>query len=209
MNDPVVILGTGGHAKVAAEVLEEEFTIIGFVGPSRAHERYLGSDDVLDEIIKSRTQNAFVAVGDNRLRYQLTQRALHCGFNLVNGISSKAHLSQSVVVGSGVLVMPGVVVNASTKIGNGCILNTGSTVDHDCILGDYVHIAPGVHMAGNVSVGQGSFIGVGSAVSNGILIGSWSVVGAGAVVVNDLPSQVVAYGIPARIRRYLVKLEEI
>ncbi|MFF2588512.1 hypothetical protein ACFVSS_11545 [Peribacillus butanolivorans] len=51
------------------------------------------------------------------------------------------------------------------KIGEGCIINTGSTIDHDNYIEDYVHISPGVQVAGTVTIGQGSWLGIGSIVS--------------------------------------------
>jgi acetyltransferase-like isoleucine patch superfamily enzyme len=41
-------------------------------------------------------------------------------------------------------------------------------------------------------------LGVGSVVRDGIVIGEQSVIGAGAVVVSDLPDNVTAYGVPAK-----------
>lgn len=56
------------------------------------------------------------------------------------------------------------------RIGKRVIVNTGSTVDHDCIIGDYVHIAPGCHISGNVVIGDGVWIGVSSCIRNNIAI---------------------------------------
>lgn len=44
-------------------------------------------------------------------------------------------------------------------------------------------------------------LGVGSAVISCVRIGKWSTVGAGAAVVRDVPSYVVAVGVPAGIPR--------
>lgn len=66
-----------------------------------------------------------------------------------------------------------------------------------------MHISPGAHLAGNVTVGEGTHIGVGVSVIPGCKIGEWSVIGAGAVVVEDIPPRVVAVGVPARPVRKL------
>ena len=80
------------------------------------------------------------------------------------------------------------------------ILNTGATVDHDCVIGDAVHIAPGSHLAGNVTLEEGVFLGIGTVVIPGRRIGAWTRVGAGAAVVHDLAANVTAIGVPARPR---------
>ena len=73
--------------------------------------------------------------------------------------------------------MPNSVINVDSCFGKGCIVNTASSIDHDCKIGDYVHICPGVHIAGTVSM-----------------------LGAGSVVVDDIPSNTKAYGIPAKVK---------
>jgi acetyltransferase-like isoleucine patch superfamily enzyme len=54
-------------------------------------------------------------------------------------------------------------------------------------------------LAGNVTIGVGAFLGVGCAAIPGVSVGAWTVVGAGAVLVNDLPAKVLAVGTPARV----------
>jgi acetyltransferase EpsM len=68
-------------------------------------------------------------------------------------------------------------------------------------LGDYVHICPGAHLGGNVTAGEGTWIGIGATVSNSQTMGPWTMVGGGATVVTDLPGEVVATGLPARVSR--------
>ncbi len=94
--------------------------------------------------------------------------------------------------------MPGAILGAETRVGRGAIINTASSIDHDGNIGDYVHIAPGVHLAGCVTVGEASFLGVGACVIPERSIGSGSTIGAGAVVVRDVPDNQVWVGCPAR-----------
>jgi len=84
------------------------------------------------------------------------------------------------------------------QIGELGIVNTRASIDHDCSLGDYVHVAPGVTLAGNVTVGDNVLLGVGSCVIPGLCIGDNSIVGAGSAVIRDVPSDVTVVGSPAR-----------
>jgi protein-tyrosine-phosphatase len=78
------------------------------------------------------------------------------------------------------------------------IVNTGAGIDHECSLGDWVHVAPGVALAGRVTVGDGALVGIGASVIPGTRVGAWSVVGAGAAVVDDVPDRATVAGVPAR-----------
>lgn len=89
-------------------------------------------------------------------------------------------------------------LGARARTGEGCIVNTGATVDHDCVLGDFVHVAPGVNLAGTVTVGDNVMIGIGASVVPGITIVAGATVGAGAVVIRDVPAGATVVGVPAR-----------
>ncbi|MPN11845.1 UDP-N-acetylbacillosamine N-acetyltransferase [bioreactor metagenome] len=94
--------------------------------------------------------------------------------------------------------MAGVVINSSTRIGKGCIINTNSSIDHDNILGDYVHISPGSCIAGTVSIDNACWLGTGSVISNNINICGNCIIGAGAVVVKNITESGTYIGVPAR-----------
>ena len=96
--------------------------------------------------------------------------------------------------------MAGAVVQAGAAIGNHVIINTCASVDHDCVVSDYCHVAPGVHLGGAVKLEEGGPLGIGSCVIGLRTIGAWSTVGAGAAVVKDLAPGTVAIGVPARPR---------
>ena len=98
--------------------------------------------------------------------------------------------------------MAGVIINADSEIGDLAIINTGATVDHDCRVSEGVHIAPQCAIAGTVVIGRMSFLGIGTRVIPGVGIGSNVTVGAGGVVIGDIPDNVTAVGVPARIIKH-------
>ncbi|OPA80199.1 hexapeptide transferase [Paenibacillus selenitireducens] len=205
----VVIIGAGGHAKVVIDMIQSnpEFEIIGCT--DRIGNRkisgipVLGDDSILPQLYEQGIRHAFVAIGGNSVRHQLARHALDTGFELINAISPHAYVADSVILGSGIAVMPGAVLNAEACIGNNSIINTCASVDHECYIGETCHIAPGCNISGNVRIGEGTFLGTGTKVIDGMTIGSWSILGSGAVVVKDIPSYCLAVGVPAKIIKKL------
>lgn len=201
----LIVIGDGGHAKVVIDILfsQNKYKIVGCTSANPNIKNVMGvavvgDDSILPELYKQGVHHAFVAIGDNKKRKYLTDEVISYGYQIVNAISPKSHISSSIKLGKGIAIMPGGVINADTIIGDNVIVNTGATIDHDCLIEANVHVGPGCHLAGNVTVGNGSFLGVGCQVIPKVKIGEWSVVGAGSVVVNNIPPRVTAFGVPAR-----------
>lgn len=210
-SDVVVIIGAGGHGKVALDAaLAEQQSISYLVDNAPTCNELLGirvlpaSDKEWQAV---RQFKFLVAVGDNRIRAMLFDSMLTKGGTPTTIIHPNAIVSKHACIGRGTVLCAGVVVNAGAVIGENCILNTSCSIDHDCRIGDHVHICPGVHLAGNVTVGEGTIIGIGSSVIPCKKVGVWSKLGAGSVVVRDIPDQVIAFGVPARVVRSLVSVE--
>jgi sugar O-acyltransferase (sialic acid O-acetyltransferase NeuD family) len=95
--------------------------------------------------------------------------------------------------------MPGAVINAFSTIGNSCIINSNSVVEHDCNLDDFVHMCPNSAVAGGVTMGKRAWVGIGASIRQMVTIGADSFIGAGGVVVNDIPAGATAVGVPAKV----------
>ena len=155
----------------------------------------------LGDIASIPHERLVIAIGENEVRREVFLRLASREECLQPAVHPGATLAAGVALGAGTVAAAGVVVNPGSTIGTSCILNTACTIDHHNHLADYVHVAPGAHLGGDVCIGEGSLVGIGAVIRPGCSIGSWTVVGAGAVVVKDLPDRVVAVGVPARIRR--------
>ena len=95
--------------------------------------------------------------------------------------------------------MPNSCINADARIGKHCIINTGSIIEHDNILNDFVHISPNATLCGTVKIGKYSHIGAGVVVKNNINITQKCIIGAGAVVVKDVQQEGTYVGVPANL----------
>jgi len=205
----VLIIGAGGHAQVVADVLLCSHRAggtaapIGYVddvlhlqGQARLGLPVLGTLRNIDVVPHDAV---ILAIGDNRTRQRLYEELQRRGECFVTAIHPCAIIASDVQIGPGSVVCAGVVINTGSHIGANVILNTGCTVDHHNCIGDHVHIAPGVHLGGDVKVGAGALIGIGVIVMPQRQVGEWSVVGAGAVVIKDIPANTTSVGVPARL----------
>lgn len=195
----MIFYGAGGHAKVVIEtwiasggkltvIYDDDESIKMLLGKS-VNGRYNPSAFPDSKLV--------IAIGNNSTRKAIAGSVKH-NFGTVHHPSSI--ISASAQINEGTVVMAGTVVQAETVVGKHAILNTSASIDHDCRIGDFVHIAPGAILCGEVTIGEGTLVGAGSTVLPGISIGRWAVVGAGSVVTADVPDFAVVTGIPSRVR---------
>ena len=199
------IIGAGGHGQVVLDCAKDAcFEVDGFLDDN---DSIIGKSiqgiKVLGKVALAKEIDGFfvVAVGDNFKRKKVVEWLMLDDSKFATVIHPRVIIGSNVEVLPGSMILGGVVMNTSTFIGKHTILNTSSSVDHHNKIGDFVHIAPGVHMGGNVIVGEGAFIGVGASIIPGINIGKWSIIGAGSVVINDVPDYATVVGNPGKIGR--------
>jgi len=200
--NPLYLIGAGGHGKVAADIAElSGYTKITFLDSAYPAKKNNGPWPIVGNYEDFVTRNdfsgqLFVTIGDNSNRAKVWN-----SFTIADSpklIHPTATIAKNVELGSGSLIVAGVIINPYAKIGRAVILNTACTIDHDCQLDDFVHISPGANLAGEVHVGEASWIGIGASVNEGISIGRHSIVAAGAVVTNDVPDYATVMGVPAK-----------
>jgi acetyltransferase EpsM len=207
----LVVWGASGHALVIADVIRQlgTYDLVGFLDDVNSERRWLprhgarvlGGREQIPGLLEAGVQSVIIGVGDCEARLRLADVARAAGLSLATAVHPRATLAGDVEVGRGTLVCAGVIVQPGSSIGENAILNTAATVDHECIIHDGAHVGPGAHLGGNVVVGRGAWVGIGAIVSNDVSIGARAVLGAGSVLVRDLPAAVVAFGVPATVRR--------
>lgn len=201
----IAIIGAGGHGHVVLDILRlshsEGLTAAFF--DDRADElRSVSGVPVLGPVLAlvgdSSFDSAFAAIGDNRVRSEIQRRFQKRGYEFVRVVHPHTAISPQARLGDGSIAVAGVVVNCDAIVGRGVILNTLSSVGHGCHVGDYAQLASGVNLGGACTIGEGVFLGMGAKVVPLVRVGDWSVVGAGSVVLEDLPDRHFCVGIPAR-----------
>lgn len=207
----VVIIGTGGAGREASWVFQEDnrrarkWNVLGLVDDNAALEGssfcdlpVLGDFSWLERNSRKNLQ-VLCAVGNPQARKRLVQRATALGLGFCTVVHPTAEASRWVEIGPGSIICAGTILTTHIKVGAHSIINIACTVNHDTVIGDFCNINPACHIAGAVHVGDGVDLGIGTTVIQNKKIGEWSVVGAGAVVTTDIPSNVTAVGVPCRV----------
>ncbi len=193
----VAIIGAGQHARVVGSVLEaaglsvaghyddDPETWGGAIGRARVR-------GPLSEIPSGAA--AIIAIGDNAARKRIADRL---DLDWVTVVHPFSWLHPEVPLGPGTVVCSSVSVQVGAEIGAHTIINNGSGVGHDAQVGDFVHLAVS-HVGAESRVDEGAFLGIGSVVLPRLIVGAWAMVGAGAVVMADVPPGSTVIGNPAR-----------
>lgn len=210
MNKPIYILGAGGHAKVLLECLQKnpKIKINGFlevdkklIGKSIFDVSIYEQKKKLDEFYLESILlvNGIGSVGLPDLRRKQFEIFKKQGYDFGTIFHPTCYYSQDVVIAEGAQLLARSTVLTGAKIGCNTIINTSASIDHDCDIGNHVHIAPGVVLSGGVKIGDNCHIGTGAKIIQGIKVGANSLVAAGAVVVSDVPSNSRVAGVPAKL----------
>lgn len=196
----LLVLGAGGHGRVVADAALAQArwaqVRVSDRDAARVGEEVLPGLRVepLAEAVASSAQ-VHVAIGSAASRRRECEAV---GLPLASVIHPKASVSAHSVLGEGCFVAAGAVIAPGARLGTSVIVNHGAVVDHDVHVGDFSHVAPGVTLGGNVRVGARVLVGAGANVLPGVCIADDVVVGAGAVVRDDLDAPGTYAGVPAR-----------
>ena len=194
----ITLFGGGAHAKVLIDCLEQEARYeVAVILDDHPSVPQIMTYDVSQRIDNSPYEEVagIISITNGTIRKKIAD-ALLCEF--ITTIHPTAIVSPYAHLGVGTQILAGVIVNAGAKLGDHCIVNTGTVVEHDCVLSDFVHLAPHTTIGGGVKIGCCTQIGIGSCVIPNVTIGANVTVGAGSVVVTDLPDNCTAEGVPAK-----------
>ena len=196
MKNKIVIIGAGGQGRVCADIA----SLMGYaeilflddgdapnaVGKINDYPKYLQDADF------------FVAIGNGVVRRKMQTMLGENGASIATLIHPSATVAQDVRIGKGTAVMAGAVINPGAVVGCGNIINTCASVDHDCRVGNFIHIAVGARICGTVRLEDDSWIGAGAVIIQGLSVCAGCMIGAGAVVVKSITEKGTYLGVPAR-----------
>lgn len=201
----MIIAGAGGHALDLLDILlsDGEIKDLYFFDEINSIAFFQGTYPILHNEIE--VENIFqkdprfiLGTGNPQVRFQFYKRFLSLGGQLVT-VKGKGTAYSNFSTGNEADIFNLCFIGANTKIGKGCLINTGVQIHHEVEIGDFSEVNPGAVILGKVQVGSFSSIGANATILPNVKIGNNVIIGAGSVIINDLPDDVTAVGIPGRI----------
>lgn len=201
---PVVLVGAGMHGRVVRDLCRDakievagfldDFTLLG----TRVDDlEILGTLERLKDSVFLQSWRFIVTIGNNLARQNIADLIEANGGSLATAVHPNCVISPSAKIGAGTVLIGANMVFTRAEIGKNVLIDPDATIGAESILEDGVYICPGVHLGSRVHVGKQAFIGMGAVVLPETVIGKLSIVGAGAVVNRDVPSETLAMGNPA------------
>lgn len=201
MNKKVIVIGASGHGKVIADIIvKSNDIVVGFLDDGISAGTSILGFPVLgktSDCINYPDCEFVIGIGNANIRRNITE-TYGSKVKWYTAIHPSAIIALDVTICEGSVIMANTVINASTQIGQHCIINTGAIIEHDNIIEDFVHISPNATLCGVVHVGENTHIGASATVKNVINITSDVIVGAGSVVIKDIDEKGTYVGVPAR-----------
>lgn len=210
----VIVFGASGFGREVAWLIERinkvqpTWNLLGFMDDNENIQRTeINGYKVLGKIddIKRYSDSFFVcAIGTSKLREKVIKnmKAVNPSIKFATLIDPSAEISELVTIGEGTIICAHTVISVNITIGNHVIINLDCTIGHDAIINDFVTLYPSVNVSGMTNIGYCCELGTGMQIIQGKAIGSYSIVGAGAVVVKDIPAKCTAVGNPAKPIRF-------
>lgn len=200
-----VIFGAGGHARSVTDVVTRlGGIVIAVVGHTNCAwpVPVIKNDEEGFSLAASAGHRVALGIGAASVRETILAGCRSRGIATPSIVASTATVAGNSSIGLGTVVHEHAHVGPSVRIGGGAIVNTGAIVEHDCSIGDLVHLAPNSTALGGVCIGKAAEIGSAATLVPNVKIGASVSVGAGSVVLKDVPDDSTVVGVPARSIRY-------
>jgi sugar O-acyltransferase (sialic acid O-acetyltransferase NeuD family) len=212
VNNKSVIIGAGTYGEVYLSYLQEcGIEVVAFmdnnptlVGTYIKGIRVVGSEDLLEtEEWKHKVSNVYCPIGNNPLRRKILSRVKELGYNTPYFIHPSACIADNVSIAEGVYVLPQTVIMPFTKIDKYCMISMNAKIAHHSILEEGCFISTGVNFGANIHALKDAYMGIGSLIMTGVkIVGENSLIGAGSIVIRDVPDNAVMVGNPAKVLKY-------
>lgn len=204
----IVIIGAGGVGREVSLIIEKinklkaTWNLIGFIDDNvnnwnKVINGYpvIGGMDSLEKLPLD--TYVVIAIANYNAKKKIVNK-IDNKFKFATIIDPKVWIHDYMTIGEGTIIYEGAILTANIEVGNHVIISPKCGVGHDSIIKDYVSLLWNVNVSGNDVIEEGAMMGSGSTIIQGKKIGKGSIIGAGAVVVDDIDCFTTAVGVPAK-----------
>ena len=206
-----VIIGAGTYGEVYLAYLQEAgVDIVGFLDDNKDLHgslvkgvRVLGGTDLLSSLRDTyQVEAVYCPIGNNKVRVRFLSLANQLGYQTPNYIHPSAIISPSVVIGKGVYVLLNTSIMPYVTIQDYVMISMNVNIAHHSVLEEGTFISTGVNFGASIVAHKYSYVGISATIMTGIKnLGEDCLVGAGAVIIKDVPDKAVVAGVPAKVLR--------
>ncbi|MFL5520966.1 MAG: phosphopantetheine-binding protein [Gemmatimonadales bacterium] len=168
------------------------------LGLQRLGVEVIGPIDVLQDVDPSCSEAANLVARATTGRRAVRNRIHGSGVPFATLISPDVEL-EGVTLGRDVIVYQHVTLGPESVLDEGACIFMGAVVGHEAKVGPCCVVAPNAVLNARVVLGEGAYVGSNASILPEISIGAWATVGAGSAVVQDVPAQASAVGVPAEV----------
>jgi sugar O-acyltransferase (sialic acid O-acetyltransferase NeuD family) len=165
---------------------------------------FIVSLDWPNKLKEMRIRKVVPLTPQNAIRLRQLEICRQHGFEPLSAIHPSVQVLADAIIEPGVWINAGSIIGYKAEIRQGAIVNTGVQIDHHNVLEHCCQLDPGVVTAGNVTLRTCSHIHTGATIVNRVEIGEGAIIGAGAVVLENIPPYCTAVGVPARVIKQAV-----
>lgn len=206
--DKAIIIGAGKYGEVYKEYIQNKYQVIGFYDDDTSlHGHIIDSIEVKgsvqDALLKESNCAVFVPIGSNLIRVNILKMFKSRGFETPSYIHPTANIHSSVKIGEAVYVLPSTNIMPLTEIGDYTMISMGVNIAHHCIIEEGCFFSQGTNIGASIHIKEYAYVGIASTLMTGVKsIGSNCLIGAGSVVIKDVPDNAIMVGVPAKILKY-------
>ena len=205
----IIIIGAGGVGREVSLIIEKinklnaTWNLIGFIDDNiNSWNRIINGYQIIGgmDLLETLPLDTYVviAIANYNVKKKIVNK-INNKFKFATIIDPKVYIHDYMTIGEGTIIYEGAIITANIQVGNHVIISPKCGIGHDSIIKDYVSLLWNVNVSGNDVIEEGVMMGSGSTIIQGKKIGKGSIIGAGAVVIDDIDSFTTAVGVPAKV----------